>query len=299
MVEGNNKKYNIIVSCSEEYFYPLKTTLYSLLKNNNHSFHIFFLGDLAERHKKKIAHMMVKYRCSIDYIYVDNSIFKDSPNSDKWFRAYYKIMIPWILPKDIRTCLWLDSDIIIQKDIISIFDYVDNKHFLVGCSHNYDINYGVQYNKCIDGHQIDERMSLNSGVLIFNIALIKERYAYNQYIDYFLTYKNNIVYSDQDFFNSFFREKIRIIEDNRFNYLIKGDKVRFDDTFKNKNILHYYWVKKPWNTKYYSIKPFFVYWRYGVHNYNLIYASYIIIAFLLIFPFHILKRFIIKLLNND
>ena len=112
-----------IVLASDDKGAPfMYTTIISALEHKyNNTYYTFFLlvpRNFSESFKNKIMEIMDKYLCNINFIYV-NKIFENIKMKIPHitFITYYRLLIGYLLPKEINKCIYLDVDICVCKDL--------------------------------------------------------------------------------------------------------------------------------------------------------------------------------------
>jgi lipopolysaccharide biosynthesis glycosyltransferase len=116
----------IVVLAADDYFaMPLATTVRSALDNlaADARLRIFVLdGGIKERTKHRLLRSWPEGRYDVDWIRVDASVLAGSPVSGHVnLVSYYRILIPRLLPTDVRRVIYLDSDLLICADLAQLW----------------------------------------------------------------------------------------------------------------------------------------------------------------------------------
>lgn len=230
---------NIAFVCDNAYLIPTYVAVYSVIKNINCNMQcvIYIIANKIHPKDSNILKTLSKKNITIQIINIDKCYdsykiytkgFHVSPS------AIIKFQLPNIL-KNIDKVLYLDGDIIANKDISGLFD-ID----IAGCYAAVvnDIKPLLKYKPSIlQKLSINKHKGyFNSGVLLLNLKLMREHkiseklFEYRKYgINYFM---------DQDALNVIFNNNVKYI-DLSFNLL-----VTLFSEFSIKDILKYYYNGK-------------------------------------------------------
>ena len=168
--------------------------------------------------------------------------------------AYFRYKIAELLP-NVSKIIYLDCDIIVKQSLSQLFE-TDLTGFWLGgvedVGYYYWRNYNPEYihNDCF---------YINTGMLLINLDAWREEHLYEKLMDYTVNEVDKIAIGDQDVINivckgkikeldykwnvqdSFYREK----PEREFNPNCK----KIIDASLNPAIIHYTYIKKPWNNE--------------------------------------------------
>lgn len=165
--------------------------------------------------------------------------------------AYLKFYLPDLLP-DCDKILYIDSDVMIQKDLRDVFE-TDIEDYYAGVVEDVPLIHNAL---CIAHY-------FNSGVLLLNLRLMREHDASTALFNICRSAKN-LVYIDQDPLNIFFKRKVRLLpviynfeynvffhEKNKFtldtiNHCFGTHYGSLEDIKKDAVIIHFAAHYKPW-----------------------------------------------------
>ncbi len=232
--------------------------LTSLFENNkDHSFTVFILTkELSKENTDKLNKLASLYQQTITMIELDSNTFtacpikEDDPVS---IVAYYRLALPFVLPTDIHKVLYLDVDMIVNKQIDNLYSI--------------DIN-GVALTACVDLN-IDEvtltkvgvpkEQYFNSGVLLINVDFWRRNHIAEKCFDFIKNHPNLITYWDQDALNATLHNAIPFM-DITYNFLTTNLEKQlyndYSDEIKQRvlqcaqqpTIIHFTAGEKPWKT---------------------------------------------------
>ncbi|MBR1649188.1 MAG: glycosyltransferase [Alphaproteobacteria bacterium] len=218
-------------------------------------YHRFYIldGGVSEANKKHIANLKKIKDFYLEYIKVDDDLFKDCPMTKECAhisrQTYYRYIIAKVKP-DLDKALYLDGDIICKSSL----------------SEFWNINIDNYYAAAVEGlstatpsiaKRLGTQTSFNAGVLLINLKKWKEdnipaKLFANTAL---LANQNKLVWQDQDVLNYTFKDCVLFVSP-RFNLQYNA----FVDTYchqysfdeieaakKNPVIIHYNSPQKPWN----------------------------------------------------
>jgi len=193
--------------------------------------------------------------------------------------TYFRLAIQEILV-DYDKVLYLDSDMVVLRDIKELYDMDIEEYALIGAK---DIDYlgnckiskePVEYaiNKLKLNSEFDY---MQAGVLIFNLKKMREMYSVQDLLDIAGSYEWK--HHDQDVLNYAFRGKIKFLPQvwnvvmdwkqnklSRMNIISKAPANLYNEYVearKNPYIVHYAGFQKPWNVETCDYAKEF--WRYA------------------------------------
>ena len=114
---------NILVTINKNYINPLIVMLYSLIKNNSYKTNVYIMNKDLE--KKDIDYISKKINSdfiTIIDIKIDDSKLANAPVSKQFpITMYYRLFAHLYLPKNVNKVLYLDPDVIIDKNIMELY----------------------------------------------------------------------------------------------------------------------------------------------------------------------------------
>lgn len=255
---------NIVVTSNKNFLMPLEVCLYSLYKNNE-NVNVYFINfSVDDADLESIKETTKKFSsCSFTIINLPSNLvnkFKYSEDTSHMIKClesynlsietYGKLLIPYLLPDDLDRCLYLDADIIVNKNIQSFYDIdFDNKYIVGSDACGYTIKPTSDPNE-------DCKKCFNVGVILFNLIKIREDGLLT--LDKVISHIDNSMIeakacSDELILNQVFDGNIIFEDSYKYNlavprlphgkYNIKK-RVRY---LGNAYILHYISSDKPWN----------------------------------------------------
>lgn len=291
----DNNVINIVFSIDGNYAKHCAATLCSILLNSakGNKFNIFILdGGISPKIKAKFEKLKSIRDFNLNYISIDNNYFKDLPLNRSYISiaTYYRLLLPEVLPADIDKVIYLDSDIIVEKDIAELWKYDISDKYAAVVEDEGSI-YQVQRL-----HLPAKNSYFNAGVCMFNIKALRSFDFQTAWKEYFKTNQDIITLQDQDILNGVFNGYCLYVplqwnangrlysENNLMEHNYTHDEACF--AAHNPAILHFTDSNKPWNKmcthplkneyiKYLSLTP----WRLCALKYKIEQTLFAVLLF--------------------
>lgn len=246
-----------IVFCIDDNFTShcgvLMTSICENKGNENIHFHIL-IDTIKMSNEKLLTRIAKKYSQLITYYKVDHQKLENCPirkDDHVSIAAYFRILIPLIIPDSVDKVLYLDCDIVVLSDLDDFWntDIKNNAVGVVPDMFSQDIRV---FNR------LDYEMHLgyfNSGVLLMNLDYWRANNLSIRILDYIDKNPDKLIYWDQDALNYVLRnEKMNM--PLRYNvqegfywqdpFLAKKYWQEMFKAAENPVILHYTGIIKPW-----------------------------------------------------
>ncbi len=236
-------------------------TMVSVLENTSHSVHFHLLYDeerskvnpkLAERNRSRYHELADKYGVEVDFYHVS---VPDSVKKLPFVKVYTEgALLRFYIPdlfKQYEKIIYLDTDIIVRKDIHDLWNKNISQYSLAAVNSKLSKSYIRKYRKV----GINPDNYFNSGVLFFNLERIQaENTTAN---DYFTMLVNNpgFEWPDQDVLNKYYSESVLLLSDDYNKFTGLREKKDYDNM-----ILHFAGRVKPWNLYQGGADKY--YWKY-------------------------------------
>lgn len=255
-----NSVMNIVITVDDNYIRPALIMLESLFEQSHAQIHVYLLhSNVCGQNLGRLADHVSRLGGAFTDIRVPGELFEGA-KVNKYFtkEIYYRLLIPQLLPQEERA-LYLDPDIIIMHPIeefyhsdfegmqmIAVPDYLGDSYYPER-----------KQNLGLDGND----RYVNSGVILFNIPLMNERFHIDEMFAFMNTCGLTLEFPDQDLINVYFKDSIRYAP-RAYNYTTEyvstGDFVRYvlSPGYRRSErqravIAHYMGKCKPWKPSYY------------------------------------------------
>ena len=264
---------NIACATDNNYAPYCGIMLTSLFENNKeHSFSVYILTrGLSEENTTKFNSLASKYHSIITMIELDNDTFKSCPireNDPVSIVAYYRLALPFVLPQGIQKILYFDVDIIVNKQIDTLYNTDINNVALAACV---DLTIDKDVLTKLSLEKIDY---FNSGVVLINLDYWRRRQISEQCFDFIEKNPEKITYWDQDALNVILRHVItfmditnnfqtKYINSSLFETVSDNNRQYILQSAQNPTIIHFSSSdEKPWNKMSDSpYKSFYLYYK--------------------------------------
>ena len=271
---------NIALCMNSKYVMPSLVCIMSILENNKDPVNIYVL--YSQLKKEEIEFMRVtieRYNTnnSLIPIKIDDTFFENSPTLGRSKEAYFRLLIPTVLPESVERCLYLDSDILVQGNLAPLYNEPFNDNALIVCQ---DIGEFLFFHK--ERHPIlkipTEYNYFNSGVLLFNMNYFRTGFDRKLFFDYINKNADKLKFLDQDVLNALFYNKVTFANSSLYNYMeILVSHLLTNSNMDKAVIVHF--LQKPWKFTYNGVNGKY-WWRYARKVYKTKYIVFSIVNFL-------------------
>lgn len=292
---------NILISVNQRYVEKAKTTLFSLRLHTKEEIIVYLINhSLSAESTEKLGEYLKK-KCDIKLHTIDTkeTCLDNFPiiNSNFCIEMYYRILAQFIIPNTVNRILWLDVDMIIQKDLSEFYwqDFDGNK--LIACCDRQNMDKLVLERKDALGLERDYQY-FNSGVLLMNIALLREGLSQRDLIKECEKYIDVLFWGDQDLLNLLYGNSTKIVDWKKYNFQINGERFIPEAFVSKASILHYTTGRKPWNYKYLASSSKY-YWKVKIKQGSWIELFYLIPMGIVYQSIYYLTRYFYRCLKRN
>jgi lipopolysaccharide biosynthesis glycosyltransferase len=232
-------KYPVFFSVNDKFIPPFLVACNSLLKHSTKvkSINILYT-DLTDSSKQRVKDLAAKYNVPVNFIEFGNTeVFKLKASMHLTTETYFRLFIQDYTDEDYA--LYLDSDIIILKDVDPLFDVFEHLGDHVAAA--------ILDLKTDPEHRLNiaqaENQYHNGGVMVYNLKQLRKENFSDKVRELIKTpFVKLIKWADQDIINRLFVNRW-ITLDVKYNAPI----FKYDE---NTVILHYAGGQKPWARDY-------------------------------------------------
>jgi len=280
-----NEPIVVVCAADDKYAMPLSVTARSLLANlsNDYSVLLFVIdGGIKKKNKQKILETLSGEYCEVRFIPKPEQFAKRLEEAYRYtitegqaknyisIAQYYRIFIAELLPEQIKKAIYLDCDLVVNKDLSQLWQTDLGENYVLAAQDTWI--HSVSANNGLLNYQelgIDPYAKyFNSGVLVINLEKWRREKIPNKAIEYLNHYKEHILYGDQDILNALFTGQwgeldprwnvtARVYEysdwhespysENIYNHLIQNEPY----------IIHFVSGEKPWNSRNVPLAEYF------------------------------------------
>ena len=207
-------------------------------------------------------------------LYVDRSSFPALPENRFWtIETYYRLLLIDMLPEDVSRILYLDVDMIVNKDIVSFYETSFDDKLLIAAE-DFEFMHIIETPE--ESRNIRDELFLQlhrqgmvyfcAGMILFNITgLRKQGFCFQRYLEIFLKNQDYMALFDQDLLNYIHWKDVKYV-DNRKYGLFSGTAHEMGMSYQQVKdeaaIIHFTGMAKPWtvNLVRYDIEK--IWWEY-------------------------------------
>jgi lipopolysaccharide biosynthesis glycosyltransferase len=260
---------SIVMSSDDRLAMPLTVAAHSAIKNlNGRPANLFILdGGISEVSKRHIAKTIPANQVHIHWIQPVsgrlNEIFAKHRRHERYpLPAYYRLLLPQILPPEIKKVIYLDVDVIVLADLTKLWGIdVQPYQFLavqepdgpyvIECFREFNPRLLAQLNLDEFGLRADHKYC-NTGVMVINIEKWRQDGVMDKALDF--TDKYFPAYADQDVLNVVLAGQWKAV-DPRWNVTTAFRRPRpnnpyspeiIDQVLQDPFIVHFTTTSKPW-----------------------------------------------------
>lgn len=240
---------NFLFTLNASYLIPLCTLIHSLNKNSKSDNHYFVAhSNLSNDDMNKIKNTVNEKKNSVTFIKIENNQFDNLPLLKHITKeAYYRLLCTDYLPSDIDRILYLDPDIVAINNVDNFYNIPLDGYYLSGGTH---VNSFMHWFNAKRLKMSSVYPYINSGVMLINIKLMREKYSGSQITDFIKSTPLKLEFGDQDVINALFYNRIKLYDSKIINLdykTFKRKKLNLDYVRKNTIFIHYDGKDKPWH----------------------------------------------------
>lgn len=249
-----DKTLNLLVTINKRYLNPLVVMLYSYIKNNSYKTNVYIMNtDLDGEDINYIYSRLNNKLIKVIDIKVNDQELSNAPVSKRFpITMYYRLFAYLYLPNDLERVLYLDPDLIVNQNILELYNLELNDNYYAGASH---VKGMVKlFNDLRLGMKKDNPY-INSGVLLINLSeLRRSKITERDIYQYIHSNKYKLCLPDQDVLSKIYAGKIKLIDEKIYNATEKMIGTYSEAwMINNSKIIHYCGKNKPWNECYQGV----------------------------------------------
>ena len=212
---------NIMISFNDNYFRMTEVMIYSLFKNHPETeIHVYLLyTNLKPEYMAEFQQLFEKFsNKSLHLLSMDSNMHKNvSVTGPYSIESVFRLIGLNLLPADIHRILWLDSDIIINGNLLDLYNTeLSDSPFAVCEDIKAVINCEADDLKQICGTPLD-RKYFNSGVLLMNLDYIRLHHLDTLIRDVIFAEFENYPLLDQSILNRLFFDSVTYVPWSLYN----------------------------------------------------------------------------------
>lgn len=250
---------DILISCNKDYVYPTMVLLISIMENNKQQINVHLLyHELEESELSKLKEICIIYGNEFYSYYIDPIEFQEcnilQEGRTLSLETYFRLLIGEILPDNIERILYLDTDIIVNKDLTHFYN-MDLKNNIIAAG----IDFGLELRRKVR-KKVYSNLSFkvkdkyfNAGVLLIDVNKWRMYCTWNKIKQIMENKEMNFLFHDQCILNYLLKGKVMYVNFNKYNcrpfYYLKSSMSR--KIIEQACIIHY--GVKPWSNEFYGL----------------------------------------------
>ncbi len=252
---------NILVAINKKYVRQLNILLNSIgYSNNKENFNIYILNkNLDKDDLENITEGLDLNRFIINDIKIPKCEIDTFPVLEKRYpeEIYFRLYASKYLPKDIDRVLYLDADTLVINSLKKFYETDFEGNLFIAATHIKKVLHKI--NEIRLDIKEDEPY-INTGVLLINLKELRKINVEEKVVSFIKSKGNKLLLPDQDIVTTLFGDKIKLVDELKYNLGERAWKLYNLNNAKNKItlrwirnntvIIHYYGRNKPWNKDY-------------------------------------------------
>lgn len=246
---------NVAIATNRRYVSVSMVMLYSLFFNNTDAdIHVYIFNcELTEEDRLQFEQLASAWNQKISLLTItDLARFEGLPTTKDWTKeTYFRLMMPELLPNDVKRILYLDVDTIINKPIRAFYESDFAGMDLVVCE---DILLNRVHKNYYQQNFVDMANTdftyFNAGVILWNLAQVRQKYTFNTYREKLLNYLPVLQCLDQDILNAVHCGSTLTVDWRLYNLLVPTaiqNHFSLQDVSSISCIIHFL-GPKPWDS---------------------------------------------------
>lgn len=269
---------NIAIALNENVIMPAYVMVHSLAVNQNSIPVCIYI--LYSNLRKEYQNLLVEAtQCGstdnmVQFIEIAPEKTAGLPFNHLWsVEMYYRLMLPELLGDKLERILYLDVDIIVNKDISDLY-HTDFEGNLLIAAKDMEFDHIISLNEAESRERNafftklkNEGMTyFCSGVLLMNLKDLRRTYTFDKYMEIFEEIRDKVVLPDQDLLNYTHYKNVKFVDENKYGLFTQTaheNGMTYQEAKENVSILHFTGQAKPWtvNLVRYDIEK--IWWEYA------------------------------------
>jgi lipopolysaccharide biosynthesis glycosyltransferase len=224
-------------------FYALAASIFANNPKNSLVIHAIVTG-VSQAAREKITKYVSANKASIHYYQVDEEQMGKYVRSSAWTAAvYYRLMFPFLIPKEVQRLIYIDTDTLVLNDLNRLYQQDLGNHPVGAVYDSY-----VKKQELLGIHEEGEYF--NSGVMVMDVPEWNKQRISEQCFEYLTKYPERIRYVDQCALNAVLKNNWKKM-DYRMNCMYSnlpdGMNRRQRISFISEIVVLHFTLQRPWN----------------------------------------------------
>jgi lipopolysaccharide biosynthesis glycosyltransferase len=253
-----NEPISLVCTADDNYSIPLATLLCSVLKNlgSERKLSVFVIdGGIRKANKIKIAKSVNSNKVELTWLKPPENSLRGVQTLHYYTKAnHHRFFIPELLPQ-CRKTIYLDSDLIVVKDLGELWDMDIEDYYALAAQDMYPDPLSHGYRNLLDLTELENNKFFNAGVMVINLDKWRAENIGHKVIEYISQYN---LPGNQVALNMLLKGRWKEI-DPRWNRTAgiyeftswtesRFSEEEFTNLITNPYIIHFTSADKPWNS---------------------------------------------------
>lgn len=239
----------IFFTIDDDYAPNMGIALYSMTQNASREYdykiHVIHQG-LSEKNRRKIQ-ALENENFTVSFYEMEDKLSEITDREENRLRCdyfsltiYFRLFIADMFP-EYEKAIYVDSDIVVPGDISEMY-HLDLGENIIGACHDFSIEEIPELVNYIENAiGVDCQEYINSGVLLLNLKLLREKNFGEKFLALLTKYHFDCVAPDQDYLNAMCHGNILYL-DRCWDVMPQKGK----EEYQNPKLIHYNLFDKPW-----------------------------------------------------
>ncbi len=248
---------NVVTALNENYVPYTYVMLFSLFENNSRHIHVYLLQEnLSDASKEALQKLCLNYNNEISFVEMHSEDFDERLLATKeWsMETCFRLAMNDVLPKGLDRVIYLDGDMIINKDISDLYDkeFSAGKHLIVThdmtMTPDSDDVYGKLHTD-VFRKMIRNNQYFNAGMILMDFSYLQRKYHFRDYISLAEKLNFEIFAPDQDLLNFMHKDETEYVDAWQYDLFACNAFIRGYDysCVKEKVSIIHFVGEKPWS----------------------------------------------------
>lgn len=263
---------NIAIAINDYYFkyaYVMLVSLFENVRDTKISIYLLY-ENLLQESITALMDIASDYGNElIPIIFNEDFIPSYFPTTKFWTKEiYFRLALQDILPEEVERILYLDSDVLINKDISDFYwtsfddnSFIVQKDFVINHENLTDKQRKL-FETC---GNIGEFRYFNSGVLLLNISKLRKIVNFSVYLEAIQNLEEYLECFDQDLLNYLFFDDVKYVVSEEINFpaRIFFERGRTLEWVRENAAIVHYTGYKPWDANTFRYDTELLWWEYA------------------------------------
>lgn len=269
---------NIAIALNKEVLAQAYVMLRSVAKNHTSSQVCVYVlhSELSNENCAFLQDALLRGRADhrMVFLKIDPAKVEGMPYNRLWSpEMYYRLMLPDLLGERVDRILYLDIDMIVNKDITGFYNTDFEDCLLIAAK---DMEFQSILSLDEPGSRTRnaffKELAKNgmiyfcSGMLLMNLAKLKGQYSFEKYKEIFFRVSDKMILPDQDLLNYVHQGQVKYVDELQFGLFAQTAHkmgMGYREVSEQVSILHFTGRAKPWtiNLVRYDIEK--IWWEYA------------------------------------